>query len=97
MNAPKNIGPESVRTFGVEPVSHEPAAPSPEPYIDKIEVARRLGRTVRCVDNWMKRGLIPFFKIGRTVAFKWNDVETHLSKTHRVCRRAGARSQFTNR
>jgi excisionase family DNA binding protein len=64
-----------------------PTPPAPEGYIDKVEVAQRLGKTVRCIDNWMKRGLIPFFKIGRTVSFKWSDVEAHLSDTCRVCRR----------
>jgi hypothetical protein len=35
----------------------------------------------------MARGLIPFFKIGRSVMFKWSDVESHLAQTCRVCRR----------
>ena len=59
----------------------------PEGFIDKPEVAKRLGKTVRCIDNWMARGLIPFFKIGRSVMFKWSDVESHLAQTCRVCRR----------
>ncbi len=62
-----------------------PVAPTPEPLINKAEVAKRLGRTVRCVDNWMQRGLIPYLKIGRSVSFKWSDVESHLAATCRVC------------
>jgi excisionase family DNA binding protein len=58
-----------------------------EGFIKKDEVAKRLGKTVRCIDNWMARGLIPFFKIGRSVMFKWSDVESHLAQTCRVCRR----------
>ncbi len=57
-----------------------------EPYIDKEEVAKRFGRSVRCVDNWMKRKLIPFFKVGRTVTFKWSEVEAHLSQHCRAGR-----------
>ena len=57
-----------------------------EPFINKVEVARRLGRTVRTVDNWMQRGWLPYFKIGRSVSFKWSDVESHLAQTCRVCR-----------
>ena len=60
---------------------------SPESYIGKPEVARRLNKTLRTVDNWMQRGLLPYYKIGRSVSFKWSDVETHLAKTCRVARR----------
>ncbi len=59
----------------------------PEGFISKPEVAKRLNKTLRTVDNWMKRGLLPYFKIGRSVAFKWSDVETHLAQHCRVCRR----------
>jgi excisionase family DNA binding protein len=65
-----------------------PALPVAEGFIKKEEVAKRLGKTVRCIDNWMARGLIPYFKIGRSVSFKWSDVETHLMQTARVCRKA---------
>jgi len=65
-----------------------PSAPLPEPFINKEEIARRLGKTLRTVDNWMKRGILPYFKIGRSVVFKWSDVEAHLSQTCRVARRS---------
>ena len=82
----------TIQTTTPRPVGPVPAgqnAPTnavPEPYIDKAEVAKRLGRTVRCIDNWMKRGLIPYYKIGRSVSFKWSDVEAQLSQTCRVSR-----------
>jgi excisionase family DNA binding protein len=63
-----------------------PTAPVTEPFINKEEVARRLGKTLRTVDNWMQRGLLPYYKIGRSVEFKWSDVESHLSQTCRICR-----------
>lgn len=59
-----------------------------EGFIGKPEVAKRLNKTLRTVDNWMQRGLIPYFKIGRSVSFKWSDVEAHLAQTCRVCRRS---------
>jgi excisionase family DNA binding protein len=59
----------------------------PESFIDKPEVARRLNKTIRTVDNWMLLGLLPYYKIGRSVVFKWSDVETHLAQTCRVARR----------
>ena len=60
-----------------------------EEFIDKREVARRLRKKTRTVDNWMRRGLLPYYKIGRSVSFKWSEVETHLGQTCRVCRRGG--------
>jgi predicted DNA-binding transcriptional regulator AlpA len=55
-----------------------------EPYINKREVARRIGRTVRCVDNMMRRGMIPYYKLGYRVAFRWSEITNHLAQTCRV-------------
>jgi hypothetical protein len=59
----------------------------PEGYIDKHETARRLGRTVRSVDTYMTKGIVPFYKWGRTVAFKWSEVDAHIQAHFRVCLR----------
>ena len=59
----------------------------PEGFIAKPEVAKRMQRTVRTIDNLMKRRLIPFYKIGRSVSFKWSEIEAHLRDTCRVLRR----------
>lgn len=59
----------------------------PEAYITKPEVARRVEKTVRTVDGWMRSGLLPYYKIGRSVVFKWSEVEAHLAANYRVCRR----------
>jgi len=64
------------------PVAGDPAV---ESYIAKHECARRLGRTVRSVDSYMEKGIIPFYKIGRTVAFKWSEVDAHIKAHYRVC------------
>ncbi len=58
-----------------------------ETYIKKGEVARRLQKTVRTVENLMRRGIIPYYKIGRSVDFKWSDIESQLALTCRVCRK----------
>lgn len=68
------------------PQNQSIGAQQPEPYIDKAEVARRLRKQVRTIDNWMRDGKIPYFKIGRSVNFKWSDVESHLAANFRVCR-----------
>lgn len=61
-----------------------PAVAGAEEYIDKREVARRLGKTVRTVDGWMSRGILPYYKIGRSVQFRWSEVQDHLAQTSRV-------------
>ena len=60
----------------------------PEGYITKEEVARRLKKTVRTIENWQARGILPFVKAGRSVLFKWADVESHLQSNFRICRKA---------
>jgi excisionase family DNA binding protein len=61
-------------------------SPAPEGFIGKGEVARRLNKTLRTVDNWMQLGILPYYKIGRSVAFKWSEIEAALAKTCRVAR-----------
>ena len=64
-----------------------------EPYINKREVAQRLGNTTRTVDNMMRRGMIPYYKLGYRVAFRWSEIQSHLAQTCRVCRRIGGIAQ----
>ena len=68
-----------------QPQATSAAAVEAEGYITKQEVARRLKKTVRTVENWQRRGYIPFIKAGRSVLFDWPDVVTHLKKNFRVC------------
>jgi predicted DNA-binding transcriptional regulator AlpA len=62
------------------------ASPAVENFINKAEVGRRLGKKLRTVDNWMKRGILPYYKIGRSVSFKWSEIETALARTCHVTR-----------
>lgn len=34
----------------------------------------------RTLDEWMRSGRVPYFKIGKTVRFRWADVIAHLQK-----------------
>ena len=70
--------------------SHSPHSNGAEPegYITKEEVAKRLKKTVRTIENWQARGILPFVKAGRSVLFKWSDVESHLQSNFRICRKA---------
>ena len=68
----------------------KPAAPPASPadeYLTKREIAQRLNKKTRTIDNWMRLGILPYYKFGRTVAFKWSDVQAHLDANYRVCRR----------
>jgi excisionase family DNA binding protein len=67
--------------------SQVPGGQVVEGFINKAELARRLGKKLRTVDNWMRRGLLPYYKIGgRSVSFRWNEVVEHLKDNCRVCR-----------
>jgi excisionase family DNA binding protein len=57
-----------------------------EGFIGKVEVARRIGKTVRTVDEWMKRGILPYYKPDRSVLFRWADVEQHIIANYLVKR-----------
>ena len=74
--------------FRPEPPVQAPApTAAPPEFISKTVAASRLNKTVRTVDNWMKRGWLPYYKVGHTVVFKWDEIEAHLGRTCRVCRR----------
>ncbi len=71
----------------------EPAAnsQSAEPYIDKLEVGRRLTVRPRTVERWMKQGRLPYYKLGRAVRFKWSEVVAHLTRTFLVAQKGRER------
>jgi excisionase family DNA binding protein len=43
-------------------------------FLDKPKLARRLDKSVRTIDAWMKRGRLPYIKVGRSVLFRWGAV-----------------------
>ena len=65
--------------------------PHIEGYITKEEVARRIKKTVRTVEHWQRRGILPYVKVGQSVLFKWPVVEAHLDRHFGVCRRQPAK------
>jgi excisionase family DNA binding protein len=78
-------------TQQLQPAAPQAAAQILNPadgFISKAEVAKRLGKTARTVEQWMRRGIIPYLKIGKgrraTVLFKWPDIEAHLKTNYGV-------------
>jgi len=61
--------------------------PIPGGYETKPQVARKLQVTVRTIDQWMRDGRLPFFRINRTVRFSPEDVAEFLIRTSRVVAR----------
>jgi excisionase family DNA binding protein len=54
-----------------------------ETLLDKPAIARRLNKSVRTVDSWMKAKKLPYMKVGRSVLFRWDAVLQKLD-TFRV-------------
>ncbi len=44
-----------------------------EPFIDRYELAKRLKMQPRTLAAWMRRGLVPYYKLDRIVRFRWSD------------------------
>jgi excisionase family DNA binding protein len=65
------------------------APPWPEHlYLTKLQVAQMFQVTVRTLDDWMKRGLIPFIKVGRTVRFRADLIDSCVRANLLVSRRS---------
>jgi excisionase family DNA binding protein len=59
-------------------------APISDTLKTKREAARYLHIGTRTLDDWMKRKMIPFFKIGKVVRFRVSDLDSTLDKKFRV-------------
>jgi excisionase family DNA binding protein len=52
---------------------------SAEGLLTKFDIAERLKVAPRTVDSWMKKGKIPFLKIGKSCRYRWPDVLDKLN------------------
>ena len=60
-------------------------------YIGKTGVGQRLHRSTRTIEKWMKRGYLPYLRVGRSVLFHWPTVERHLNENYQQCHHPQAR------
>lgn len=67
-------------TFVTDPTSAEADAAA----ITKQQLAERLGVSVRTVEQWMHRRIIPYIKPGKAVRFFWPDVQQALRRNFGV-------------
>lgn len=60
-----------------------------ERWVGKKEVAEHFKISVRTVDNWMKRRLLPYIRTGRNVRFKLSEAEETINRCFKVQGRRG--------
>ena len=60
---------------------HEPAANdrASDGLLRKPELAKKLSISERTLCVWMKKGRVPFIKLGKSVRFRWSDVLEKLN------------------
>ncbi|HWX17464.1 MAG TPA: helix-turn-helix domain-containing protein [Chthoniobacterales bacterium] len=52
--------------------------------LNKRGLAPKLQISTRTLDDWMRKGRIPFLKVGKTVRFRLADVLQKLNEQYRV-------------
>jgi excisionase family DNA binding protein len=60
------------------------ATASTDEILEKPQTAERLKVSTRTLDEWMRAGRVPYFKIGKSVRFRWPDVLAHLQHNNRI-------------
>jgi predicted DNA-binding transcriptional regulator AlpA len=58
--------------------SGQPTSHLTDEILDKRETAKRIRKSVRTVDAWMKDRKLPYIKVGRTVMFRWSAILERL-------------------
>ncbi|MCP5525161.1 MAG: helix-turn-helix domain-containing protein [Verrucomicrobiales bacterium] len=67
-----------------QPESARPEGQEFEPFLDRQEVARRFQIGSRDLAEWLKNGVLPHFRIGGKIRFRWSEIEDHLNRHCRV-------------
>lgn len=54
--------------------------PTPPPLANKRQAAHHCSISTRCIDNWMRDGVIPYLKIGKLVRFNLEELDDALRR-----------------
>lgn len=65
-------------------------------WLTRRELAARLKKTPRTIDSYARKGFLPHIKVGRTIMFRWPDVEKYLIENFGVFRRKEKRNSRSN-
>ena len=50
------------------------------PLVRRSVIEARYGRSPRCLDNWMRKRIIPYYRIGGTLYFSIQDCDAALKR-----------------
>jgi len=82
MKNKSGCNPQEIERLITEPDAGK--CPEIKRLLTKPDVAHYFGVTTRTLEIWMREGRIPFFRIGRSVRFRLEDVLAHLHAHNRV-------------
>lgn len=49
-------------------------------WVDRKDLAKHLGVSLRTVGNWIAKKRVPYMRLGRTIRFNLRDVDAHLKR-----------------
>jgi len=85
MHTEKDFSAQAVLT-AVDPAKSDLATVGADELLTKEKLAPRLHVGIRTIENWQRRGVLPYIKIGKIVLFVWSDVVEAVKK-FRICRK----------
>lgn len=56
-------------------------------FVTKQDIAQRFNQTARTIEVWMRTGILPYYKVGRSVFFRLGDVERHFEPQYRCLKK----------
>lgn len=74
----------------MQQATSEQARHPAEPFITKQQLAQHFNVSARTIENWRRRGVLPYVKVGKVLRFKLSEVESYWSE-HFTVRRWGRR------
>jgi excisionase family DNA binding protein len=77
---------ERVRELG-EIQERRIALKTTETLMTRREAAAHFRVAVRTMENWTRKGYVPYYKLGKVVLYKLSDIEQHWDQKFRVARR----------